>query len=320
MPTIREESLRCFIEEWCEEFADAVLVVVEDNPSKSFDIGSPNNLEIEHYSWHEIDNLLREDAALIPRRTDCVRSFGYLRALELKPKMIITLDDDCYPDELPFVEQHWSRLGGAPSDAWTNTLQGGKPRGIPYFNTQRQSIAMINHGLWSNIPDFDAVTQLAGSTNYPEGQAEIGLINQVIPRGSYYPMCGMNLAFRPEIVPALYFLQMGQGQPYDRFGDIWAGIFSKRICDHLGFAVTSGSPIIRHDRASNVWSNLRKESTGLELNETLWALVDGIVLTSRDVVGCYIELAQSLPLDDSYWRDLRRSMNRWADLAQNRLN
>ncbi len=54
--------------------------------------------------------------------------------------------------------------------------------------------------------------------------------------GSYFPMCSMNLAWRPEFTAAMYFLLMGPDQPFDRFGDIWGGVLAKRVADHLGLA------------------------------------------------------------------------------------
>ena len=59
---------------------------------------------------------------------------------------------------------------------------------------------------------------------------------------------------------------------------------------------------IEHSRASNVWANLRKESRGLEVNETFWRAVDSVVLTRDTVAGAYAELADRLPLDDDYFR------------------
>jgi reversibly glycosylated polypeptide/UDP-arabinopyranose mutase len=49
-----------------------------------------------------------------------------------------------------------------------------------------------------------------------------------IPKGTLYPMCGMNLAFdRGLIGPAMYFGLMGEGQPIGRYDDMWAGWCSK---------------------------------------------------------------------------------------------
>lgn len=307
VPTIREESIQRFLDLWKAEFADQVVIVVEDNPEKTFDLGSS---KVIHYSWREVDAEMGDDADLIPRRSDGVRSFGFLKALDHDPDMIVTLDDDCYPDDDRFLETHWSNLQGVGrEDAWVSTIGGWKPRGVPFTGRERAAPIALSHGLWSNVPDLDAPTQLA----WQETEEKVELVDQVIPRGKFFPMCGMNLAFRPELVSCLYFLKMGEGQPFDRFGDIWAGIFAKRVLDHLGLGVWSGRPVVRHDRASDVWTNLAKEMTGLKVNETMWRAVDAVVLTSSTPADCYRELADKLVLDGPYWQELRSCMIRWAD-------
>ena len=46
-------------------------------------------------------------------------------------------------------------------------------------------------------------------------------------------MCGMNLAFdRNAIGPAMYFGLMGEGQPWGRYDDMWAGWCSKVGISH----------------------------------------------------------------------------------------
>jgi len=139
-------------------------------------------------------------------------------------------------------------------------------------------------------------------------------VNQAIPVGRYFPMCGMNLAFRPEVIPALYFLLMGQEYQFDRFGDIWSGIFVKKICDHLGYAITSGEPMVTHHRASNIWANLRKEAPGLEVNEEFWQVVDRLCLSGTSFPECYQQIARSLPLEGQYWSALREAMLMWTHL------
>jgi reversibly glycosylated polypeptide/UDP-arabinopyranose mutase len=171
---------------------------------------------------------------------------------------------------------------------------------------------VLNHGLWIGVPDFDAVTQLF-QARYPQ---EFEPENQTIPVGMFFPMCGMNIAFKPEIVPALYFLLMGQGYNYDRFGDIWAGVIIKKICDHLGYAINSGEPFVRHQRASNVWTNLRKEVLALEANEIFWEAIDRMVLTGTTVAECYKEIANKLELEGEYWDKLRRAMRTWLELFE----
>ncbi len=309
VPTIRQESIRQFLQKWGREFEDHTVLIVEDNPERTFDIAGQNVL---HFCWEDIEKELGKDSWIIPRRTDCVRSFGYFKAHQLGADVIITLDDDCYP--LPgnsFVKKHVEALTTqAHSDAWISTGNGVLPRGIPYRNLQRSVECVINHGLWTNVPDFDAVTQLVNSRL----NLKFEPISQVVPKGMYFPMCGMNLAFKREVVPAMYFLLMGKDWPFDRFGDIWAGIFVKKICDHLGYGVKSGDPLIEHQRASNVWANLRKELPGYEVNETLWQAVDAVVLTRETFRECYRELAQKLPMDGDYWDSLKRAMTIWSEL------
>src|SRR5260221_10881687 len=100
VPTIREESLQRFMYEWRDEFFahkkfSVHLIIVEDNPQKTFKIKKIKN--ITHYCWEDIEKDLKKDSWIIPRRSDCIRSYGYWKAYQYKPDMIVTLDDDCYP-------------------------------------------------------------------------------------------------------------------------------------------------------------------------------------------------------------------------------
>lgn len=308
IPTIREKNIIDFLAVWATEFSNHEVIVVEDNPEKSFEISGAN---IRHFCWADIDQELGSESWIIPRRTDCIRSFGYLKALESGPDIIVTLDDDCYPAANGFLEKHYQKLSEpAQETAWVSTGVGVRPRGMPYHEPFRSAECTISHGLWDRVPDFDAVTQLA-NTRF---QGDFEPLEQVIPKGKFFPMCGMNLAFRPKMVPAMYFLLMGRDWPFDRFGDIWCGVFAKKICDHLGLAVSSGEPRVEHQRASNVWANLRKEMPGYEVNETLWREVDSISLTKGTVRDCYVEIAQKFPLAGEYWDRLRMAMTLWAEL------
>lgn len=312
VPTIREENITQFLKEWKGEFSNAPIFVVEDNPTKTFNIESGAETNIYHYSWQDVEADLGDRAWIIPRRTDCIRSYGFLKAYEeTDADFFVTLDDDCFPVAGGYLAEHRDALFSHAKDlAWISTGEGMKPRGMPYRHDLRTQKCAINHGLWKEIPDFDAITQLV---NERVGQDFIP-VQQTIPRGRYFPMCGMNLAVRREVVPAWYFLLMGKDYQYDRFGDIWAGIFLKRICDHLGYLVRSGEPMVRHDRASNVWNNLRKESPGLVVNEELWQKVDNIVLEGKNFRSCYRDLAEKLPLEGSYWKKVKQAMCIWTDL------
>jgi hypothetical protein len=310
VPTVRENSIKEFLIAWAKELESATVIVVEDNPEPTFDIAGSN---VEHYAHMNIERELGADAWIIPRKTDCVRSFGYFKAWQKKPDMVVTLDDDCrpMPSEQGFLPSHWARLNErARLEAWESTLDGVMPRGMPYEKTARDLPCLLNHGMWSGVPDFDAPTDL-GQRRYPR---ESTFTDRTIPVGKYFPMCGMNLAFRPDAICVMYFLLMGSGYEFDRFGDIWAGIILKKIADFLGYAVHSGRPHIRHLRASNVWKNLQKEAAALEANETFWSRVDGVRLTGSTLRECYLEVARQLPSIGAYWERVSRAMEVWTDV------
>lgn len=308
VPTNREHCIGDFLHAWKDEFRAAKVIVVEDNAERTFELDGSN---VDHYCHADIERDLGEAAWVIPRKTDCIRSYGCFKAWQLAPDFIITLDDDCLPSQPGFLAAHWRRLNeSVKTPAWASTLDGIVPRGVPYFETHRQLPCVLNHGLWESVPDFDAPTQLLQSRT-PQLAT---WTDRTIPVGSYFPMCGMNLAFRPQVVPALYFLLMGSGYEYDRFGDIWAGIIFKKIADHLGFSVNSGSPAIKHLRASNIWTNLRKEAPGLELNEKLWSRIDAVRLSGQTFGACHREIAEKLKMPGAYFEKLCQAMLTWGSL------
>ena len=328
VPTIRKDCIERFLKEWSQEFTtqNVRVYIIEDNPDITFDVGE-RSFRYAHYSWREIDKDLGGYSWIIPRKTDCVRSYGYWKAYQDGASHIITLDDDCYPptqlqyegreEHQPYgvIAKHIEQLTTpAKENIWRSTIEGLRPRGIPYKNITKARQVMISHGLWLNVPDLDALTQLTRS----DSSYVYDFIQQIVPLGYYYPMCGMNVAFTREVVPAMYFLLMGKGYVYDRFGDIWAGIFTKKIVDHLGHAVVSGLPVIWHERASDPWKNLDKEKPGYHVNESLWEIVDKAYLRGTTYSACYKELAMHLDksLSGKYWNLTTAAMVSWLELFE----
>jgi reversibly glycosylated polypeptide / UDP-arabinopyranose mutase len=323
VPTIRENSINEFLLKWnLIDDENTRFVIVEDNPTKTFKVIEE---DVIHVSWEEIDRELGDKAWIIPRRTDCVRSFGFYLAWKMGADCVISLDDDCLPvysehdltviDSVKrFLCSHQSKLNNETyTMAWEPTTSGVMMRGMPYLNQSRRYETIISHGLWHGIEDYDAITQLY--LNRPVKDQTL-LVNKMIPKGYYYQLCGMNVSFKREALPMMYFLLMGKDYPFDRWGDIWCGIFSKKIADHLNYGVKSGEPYINHSRASNVWANLRKEASGYEVNETLWKRVDEVVLTNTTVKDCYRELAEKLDMRGEYWDTLKRAMIEWTELFE----
>lgn len=308
VPTIREQCLLDFLEAWEEQLRDHHVIVIEDHPERTFRVRKPY---VTHYDWHDIDTDLGENGWIIPRTSAANKSYGIYKAWQQKPDMIVCLDDDCLPACDDFLEQHYSKLS-KPVDmpAWMSTIGGIFPRGMPYYNASRKVDIVLSHGLWSGVPDYDAVTQLVAHRL----DNKLSYQEMVFPHGLYFPMCIMNVAFKPEIAVLMYQLLLGERYKYARFDDMWAGVIAKRICDHLGYWMASGSPTVMHSRASNVWKNLKLEVGGLEVNEVFWEKVDQVELSATDPASCYSEVASQLDFQGEYWDELKLAMRTWTSL------
>jgi hypothetical protein len=332
VPTIRENSTKRFLSEWESVFEKHKihLIIVEDNSEKTFDIKEKDyKFKISHYAWEDIEKDLSKDSWIIPRRTSAIKSYGFWKAYQENSDLIIALDDDCYPTENylrnfqkgDLIQIYKNNLFKSKFKeiAWISTINQIRPRGLPYKRLERlidSKQIILNHGLWANIPDLDAKTQLSTKT-IPK--IEKYFVNRLIPQNKYFPMCGMNIGWKRELTPAMYFMLMGKDKNeknwgFDRFDDIWAGIFVKKICDHLGYRIISGYPIVWHDRASDPYKNLEKEKTGIKVNEYLWQEVDKIKLTKSDIKECYKELAEKLNLKNDYFKKLKKAMIIWSEL------
>lgn len=251
VPTIRQECLELFKTAWEPYFKqhDVELVVVEDG-------------ENPKVNGQSVAELMGDNADLIFNFNDGVRNAGfYYVAKHSKADVVITLDDDTKPNG-DTIKQHLDVLGARVPISWMSTADSYM-RGFPY-SVRGEAEVMLSHGVWEGVKDWDAPTQLV------LGNRPARFYRGVIPKGVLFPMCGMNIAFKRELLPYVYFAPMGHRVGLDRFADIWLGINLKRKVDELGGAVVTGLASVIHERASNVWKNLQKEAKGLELNETYW--------------------------------------------------
>jgi hypothetical protein len=114
----------------------------------------------------------------------------------------------------------------------------------------------------------------------------------------------MNMAFHKSLLPWIYQAPMGRKleqdglPPIDRFADIWGGIIAKHAIDNiLGGAAWTGGARVYHKRASDVFTNLRKEALGMELNEDVWTwslwICQGFDLLDESEAGPYLNLYQT---------------------------
>jgi reversibly glycosylated polypeptide / UDP-arabinopyranose mutase len=309
IPCCRAVQLASFLDAWASETFWDALIVVEDGPTRTFATATPH-----HYSWEEIDAELQDTAWVISRRDSAIRSFGFWKAYQLGYEHVVTLDDDCHPlpDE-DFLAGHLQALHATPQ--WTESVPRLRTRGLPYADRGVLADVMLNMGLWTGVPDFDAPQQLVQGTVTDFTPPDE---SRVLPRGQYVPICGMNLCFRRAFAPLAYFPLQGEGWPYRRFDDIWFGVTAKKICDHLGWNITLGRPWVRHTRASDVYQNLVKEAPGIGFNERFWRVIDAIDLAGADsATACMRRVGQVLATQtEDYLRSLGAAIQVWAGLFE----
>lgn len=253
VPTIRPEIYELFLEAWRETFEkyNVELVTVWDG-----DIP-----EVEHnQKTFSVLTIMEKYSKLIYNFNDGVRNLGFAYVAKYLPHVdiLITLDDDVRPLS-ESIQPHLDALSGYVSTTWISTTSE-YTRGFPY-GVRNEAEVVLSHGVWEGVKDWDAPTQLV------KGNPDVTFYKGPIPKNIFYPMCAMNLAFKRKMIPFMYQAPMGHKIGLDRFADIWCGIESKKIIDILGWAAVSGYSKVKHDRASNVFTNLVKEAKGIGMNE-----------------------------------------------------
>lgn len=312
VPTCRPDRYEAFRAAWKGYVpSDAEWIVVQDTETASID-GA--------YDWQSIDDRLGKQTWIISRQDSAVRSFGFLIALERECDFVVTIDDDCLPGStLNLVGQHQAAMR---IKRFISTLGDLRVRGLPYEPAAANGLeAKVNVGVWSNVFDFDAITQL---THHSQNIEFPNLLtdSQPVAPGQYIPMCGMNLAFHRDAIPLMHFGLQGAGQPVGRFDDIWCGVLAKRISDHLGWAWTYGAPTIEHSRASDPYRNLIKEAPGVAEHEHYWRHLAETPLTERTAVGCMAEASEHIRrytpkyLPAAYFIQLGNAVEVWSRIIQ----
>lgn len=310
IPTNRPDCVGKFLDAWRPWPWDKILIV-EDAPEVS---GTGNDERIVRYGWHDIDASLSEPG-IISRRDSAIRAYGFWRAWAMGADYIFTLDDDCFPVNGEYVRQHMQNLEATP--VWHSTVPHLRVRGLPYANTGMLRNIYVSMGLWVGHPDLDAIQLLVQAGRGGDPVLDRGLASRVMPSEQYFPLCGMNLAFRREVACLMYFPPMGADSPYARFDDIWAGLVLQRICRHLRYGIVCGQPLVEHRRASDPFANLVKEAPGIRANENMWEIVDAVELRGCDPLTCMREVGAALSdheTDAEYIRRWGRAILEWCKL------
>lgn len=274
--------------------------------------------------WYE-ETDISEYSHVVPAASHAETSFGllYMWAHD-QFEYGVFIDDDTLPHEQgDFFGRHMRNLsfGGAiervQSDTnWVNVLyhdddeHGLYPRGFPYsamdesvetdMATLEQGDVVASQGLWTNVPDLDAVRilmdgDLRGQAQTRTEKTDYGA-DFIAGRGDYLTVCSMNLAFRRAVIPAFYQLPMDDNEwEIGRFDDIWSGVFLKRACDVVGGRIYNGNPLCEHNKTPrSTFDDLTDEAAGLELNEYLWKLIDDVGGDATNYAGVYAAMADHL--------------------------
>ncbi len=308
VPTNRPERFAEFLEEWLPLFAKYMvkLFVIQDLPAhdpqikRAFDYAG---LEGELHHWGSIR------AKQIPHRTDMVRSWGIYRAWKAGASYTLSLDDDTSPYGDLFAEYERVFTAGAPVSRYLDvgalTSFDGQMRGFPYRDRERGEVG-VQYGGWNGVLDYDARTQLAG-VNEEETFLQVVL---AVPKGAAVTGCIMNACWRTELAPLMWQLPLLSGR-FNRFGDIWAGLFAKKTLDALGkVMVVNGRALVRHERASDPEANLERERPGIPLNERLWHNLRGADYQAvTDSAFAYFAAR-----DLEYAQHFLRARNEWLGL------
>ncbi|WP_312909776.1 alpha-1 4-glucan-protein synthase [Natronosalvus caseinilyticus] len=308
-------------EDFCDTDAMTAMLEEEGVSGKVFD-------GTRREEWYEAHGIA-EYGHLVPAASHAETSFGllYLWAND-RFEYGVFIDDDTLPhDDVDFFGTHLENLAFEgdveivrSDEQWVNVLyqnaeeHGLYPRGYPYAamdetvetgtTTLESGDVVASQGLWTNVPDLDAVRILMDGDL--EGQAQTRTTREdfagdfVAEPGQYLTVCSMNLAFRREVVPAFYQLPMDDNEwNVGRFDDIWSGVFLKRACDVLGKQIYNGDPLCEHNKAPrNTFDDLNNEVPGLELNEHLWEFVDGVGGDRESYAGVFEAMGRALAEGD----------------------
>ncbi|MFB6082542.1 MAG: alpha-1 4-glucan-protein synthase [Halanaeroarchaeum sp.] len=273
------------------------------------------------------DQGLAEYADLIPEASHAETSFGLLWMLAHEQfEYGVFIDDDTAPlPDVDFFGEHVSRLGEthevdhvASDEDWVNVLNqnvddhGLYPRGYPYsamdetrtVETRESAPVVANQGLWTNVPDLDAVRILMDGDLRGQAQTRTTVDDYgedfVAAEGNYLTVSSMNVSFTREVIPAFYQMPMDDNRwDIGRFDDIWSGLTLKKAADMRGKAVMNGAPLCEHNKAErSTFDDLNNEVPGLELNEHFWEALAEAPETAEDYYDAYEAMIEAVDAHD----------------------
>lgn len=278
------------------KFSDVTFVVAGDTNAAPFDT-SKFQCRVEYLE--PVDQERFAVSETIGWKTPRRRPIAWLRAVELGPDYILSVDDDNIPPENYFNE--WYRVLTTPVASvaaavppvapapWHNYLRTSDapieiyPRGFPLpfrqkASTEIQTLAKpvppaaigLFQGISLGDPDMDAMTRLV----YPKPLPLNTIVEKnYVLRGVWSPYNMQNTVFS-KVLFQLPILWPHAG----RFDDIFASFVWQKFLFNNGRYVHVGDPVNRQDRGVRDTLNLdfREEVEGYLYSHRVWEVINAI--------------------------------------------
>jgi len=262
VPSHKQELTDLFLNNWKELFDkhNVEFILVDDSGEIPF-------VETKYLSDFKASSTagiyLEGELDLISNHCAGVRQLGFKFIADNLPDIqyILTFDTDTAPIG-DTIQDHIDQLNRRVPISWISTASDYM-RGFPY-QVREEAPVMLSHGVWEGNYDWDAPSQLL------KKYIKVDFYKGVILKGIFTPICGMNIAFRREALPYIYFAPVGQYKGAERFDDIWMGLEVIKDFAKLNWGIVSGYAKVNHLRASNVFTSLEKEAVGIRKNEEYW--------------------------------------------------
>lgn len=276
----------------------ANIIIVYDSwkPEK---VVLPDIFDVYDYERQreELGDKLFEMFKQFHKSSSC-KNFGTWLAYQRGYDPIIVIDSDCVipPD---FIAKHTEALMKT-GDGWANTIQGTNwyPRGFPHHLRKMDSWA--NMGLWCNSLDLygqDIVDRLPEMP--PTDPVQTG-----VRFAPYFPLSGMNVAFRRESIPHMLFLPNFSYGGYNmrRHDDIWGGYIFQKFAQQNGKVMSYGDPNVFHHTVVDAQADANEEFGMIECEKEFYKKVDEMF---ADGASSFEELALEKgnilePLDNAF--------------------
>jgi hypothetical protein len=317
--TIRyTKSFECYAKNFGRYGHTPDIVIVDESRGARNEIRKFfKNFNVEFYGVNERKEWFKTsgvDPQTVPTETTDVIGFALLIAYPRKYDMIVFVDDDTYPlKNVDFLSKHYQNLNNErmkvrkSANNWVNPhpdlscFGRGYPyalrnRYVSYDEKNKVRGAILNMGLWTGVPDLNAIDYLVNYDNLL-GRCKVEIrpdLPSYVLGSSYMPLSRMNIAFTPKIIPAFYQFT-GNAFGIGRYGDVFSGLFLMKIAKHLGDHVSFGQPICIHDKEPrDVFRDIKTEMEAIKLNETMYKVLKKIQVSGSSYGSCYLNIANGL--------------------------